>query len=59
MAKRIVKNNLEYIAKFNKENYKDYHLKVNLKDKEIIDKLESVKSKNGYIINLIREDIKK
>ena len=59
MAKRIVKNNLEYIARFNKENYKDYHLKVNLKDKEIIDKLESVPSKNGYIINLIREDLKK
>ena len=55
---RIVKNNLEYIARFNKENYKDYHLKVNLKDKEIIDKLESVQSKNGYIINLIRKDIK-
>lgn len=51
-------NQLEYISKFNKENYKHYHIKVNLKDKEVIDKLNSVDSKNGYIIDLIKKDIK-
>lgn len=49
----------EYIAKFNRENYRHYHIKVNLKDKDVIEKLESVPSKNGYIVELIREDIKK
>lgn len=57
MAKRIVKNNLEYISKFNKENYKHYHIKVNLKDKEVIQKLDEVSSKNGYIVGLIKQDI--
>lgn len=48
----------QYIAKFNKENYKHYHIKVNLKEKDVIDKLDSQPSKNGYIVNLIKKDIK-
>ena len=51
-------NKYKYIAKFNKENYKHYHIKVNLKDKDVIDKLDSQPSKNGYIIDLIKKDIK-
>lgn len=50
-------NQLDYIKQFNKENYKHYHIKVNLKDKEVIDKLDGVGSKNGYIIDLIKKDI--
>lgn len=49
----------EYIAKFNRDNYKHYHIKVNLKDKDVIEKLDSVPSKNGYITDLIRKDIGK
>ena len=51
-------NQLDYIKDFTKKNYKHYHIAINVKDKDIIDKLESVDSKNGYIINLIRKDIK-
>lgn len=51
-------NQKEYIKQFNKDNYKHYHIQVNLKDKEVIDKLNSVDSKNGYIIDLIKKDIK-
>lgn len=49
----------EYIARFNRDNYRHYHIKVNLKDKDVIDKLDSVSSKNGYITELIRKDIRK
>lgn len=51
-------NQLEYINEFNKKNYKNYHIKINLKDKAIIDHLEKQKSKNGYIINLIKKDMR-
>lgn len=52
-------NQLEYIKQFNKENYKHYHIKINLKDKAIIDHLEKQPSKNGYLINLIKKDIER
>ena len=52
-------NQAEYIADFNKKNYKHYHIKVNLKDKAIIEHLEKQSNKNGYIINLIKNDIKR
>ena len=51
-------NQLEYIKQFNKENYKHYHLKVNLKDRDVIKRLDEVKNKNGYILELIRKDIR-
>jgi hypothetical protein len=51
-------NQLDYIKDFDKKNYKHYHIKVNLKDKEIINHLEKQDSKNGYILDLIRKDIK-
>lgn len=39
---------------------KDFHLKCHLvHDKDIIKQLESKSNKNGYLKNLIREDIKK
>lgn len=50
-------NQAEYIKQFNKENYKHYHIKVNLKDKKIIDRIEKQKNKNNYIIELVRKDI--
>lgn len=46
--------------KYNKEKTKAYCLRLNLKtDKDIIEILDSVKSKQGYIKQLIREDIPK
>lgn len=51
-------NQLEYISKFNKDNYKHYHIKVNKKDTKVIEQIEKQKSKNGYIIELIRKDLR-
>lgn len=59
MNKKDKFNQAEYIADFNKKNYRHYHIKVNLKDKAIIDHLEKQSNKNGYIINLIENDIKR
>ena len=47
-------------AKYNKTNTRTYCLRLNLKtDSDIIEILDSVKSKQGYIKQLIREDIPK
>ena len=44
--------------KYNEKNTKIYPIKVNLKtEKDIYDKLESVDNVNGYIKQLIRNDI--
>ena len=44
--------------KYDKNNTKQLMLKLNLKtDKDILDKLNSVDNKQGYIKKLIREDI--
>lgn len=46
--------------KYDKNNTKQLMLKLNLKtDKDILEKLDSVNNKQGYVKNLIREDIKK
>ena len=47
-------------AKYNKTKTRTYCLRLNLKtDSDIIEILDSVKSKQGYIKQLIREDIPK
>ena len=47
-------------AKYNKSKTRTYCLRLNLNtDKDIIEILDSVKSKQGYIKKLIREDIPK
>lgn len=46
--------------KYDKENTRQYHLKLNLKsDADIIAKLDQQKSMQGYIKALITLDIKK
>lgn len=50
----------EYVKKYDKANTTHIHLKLNLKtDKDILERLDQVESKQGYIKRLIREDIKK
>lgn len=45
-------------ARYDAKNTIQYHLKLNTTtDKDIIDKLNSVDSKQGYIKELIRKDI--
>lgn len=46
--------------KYDENNTKQIKLKLNLKtDKDILDKLNNVGNKQGYIKKLIRDDIKK
>lgn len=53
------KAQIKATRKFEKENTKSILVKLNLKtDEDIIAKLDSVKSKMGYIKELIRKDIK-
>ena len=52
------KAELKSINRFNKENTKVVALRLNLKtDADIIEKLEQVPSKMGYIKDLIRKDL--
>lgn len=49
---------IKAVAKYDKTNIQGLYIKLHkTKDKDIIDKLESVESKQGYIKKLIREDI--
>ena len=45
--------------KYDSKTYRIYRFRVRKDDKDVIDKLESVPSKNGYVLELIRKDIKK
>ena len=49
---------IDYIKNFNKDTYINVSLRIRKDKKNIIDKLNSVSSKNSYIINLIEKDIK-
>ena len=48
------------VAKYDASHTRQIKLKLNLKeDRDILDKLDQVGNKQGYIKNLIRADIKK
>ena len=48
------------IAKYDKANTRQIHLKLNIRtDADVIEALDNVKSKQGYIKGLIRADISK
>lgn len=51
------KKRADYLAKFNKENYKMYPFRVKKSESSVINKLESVPNRNSYINNLILNDI--
>lgn len=47
-------------ARYDKTHTRGLYLKLNnITDADIIDKLDSIDNKQGYIKNLIRNDIKK
>lgn len=54
----MASNQLKYISDYNKEKYYSVLLRIPKKDEDIIEKLTSVPSKNGYVLNLIKEDIR-
>lgn len=47
----------KYISDFNKENYKMYQFRIKRSDTKLIDKLDTVSNRNGYLTSLILEDI--
>ena len=51
---------IKAVNKFNKEKTKSVQIRLNLNtDADILEKLDGVDSKMGYIKRLIREDIRK
>lgn len=54
----VSKSQLKATKKYEKKTYKQILLKIR-KDSNIIEWLEKQPSKNGYITNLIMEDMKK
>ena len=53
-------NKIAYNRKYIKENYIGFKLQLNKKkDKDVIKKLNNVPSKTRYIVELIRQDIKR
>ena len=47
----------KYIADYARKHYKRVELKIRLDETDVINKLDSVESKNAYILNLIKKDI--
>ena len=50
-------NQKQYIGQYNKQTYKMFPFRVRKDEKEIIEKLSSVPSINGYIRSLLENDI--
>ena len=55
------KTSVEVKERYNKKNYEDIRLRVKMGQKELIQKRaqELDKSVNGYIVDLIEEDLNK
>lgn len=48
------------ISRYDMEHTRQYHMKLNLKtDADIIAKFATVKSMQGYVKSLVREDLKR
>lgn len=47
------------IYEYNKRKYSEIHLRIPKENKRVMRKLDTVPSKNGYILGLIEEDIEK
>lgn len=50
-------NQIEYISKYNKENYKMYQFRVKQSNASIINRLDSIQNRNKYIVELINDNI--
>lgn len=54
-SSRIKRN--QRIYKFNRDNYCTVYVRYNKAEEEVTQKLDSVKSKSQYIVDLIKKDI--
>ena len=59
MKEKTLNKANEYRKQFNKDNYKNVAIRIRKEETAVLNKLESVPSKNAYIIGLIKKDIKK
>lgn len=50
-------NKTEYISNFINSNYKIYQFRIKKSDVNIINHLDNIENRNGYIISLINKDI--
>ena len=48
---------INYISKYNTDNYKMYQFRVRKDNKKVIEFLNGLRNKNGYIIEMIENDI--
>lgn len=51
------RNKINYSNDYNKQAYTNLSIRIKKDDIEVLKQLESVPSKNSYIIDLIRSDI--
>ena len=52
------KNKIDYSNKYNKQAYINLSIRIRKDNIEVLKQLESVPSKNAYIVYLIEQDIK-
>lgn len=50
-------NKTEYISNFINSNYKMHQFRIKKSDVNIINHLDNIENRNGYIISLINKDI--
>lgn len=50
-------NQIEYISKYNKKNYKMYQFRIKKSDYSLIKYLDSIDNRNAYIVSLINENL--
>ncbi len=55
--KKLTQAQIKAKNKYDKSNYKNLTIRIRKDNIEVLKQLESVPSKNVYIINLIKEDI--
>lgn len=53
----MTSNQLNYISRYNKNNYKMYQFRIKKSDENLIKKLDSVSNRNSYLTSLILDDI--
>ena len=53
----MTQNQANYIANYNKENYKMYQFRVKKSDEKLINKLDSLENRNGFVVSAIKSMI--
>lgn len=50
-------NKINYISRYNKNNYKMYQFRIKKSNISLLNKLDNVPNRNEYIVNLIENDM--